>query len=82
MAGSVNINEGFRATFASMESPMGGMKNSGMGRRNGPHGLLRFTETRTIGIAAGWVKLPTRGSHYNKMAPIMVGLMKALKRLP
>jgi len=82
MAGSVNINEGFRATFASMESPMGGMKNSGMGRRNGPHGLLRFTETRTIGIAAGWVKLPTRGSHYNKMAPIMVWLMKALKRLP
>ena len=80
MAGSVNINEGFRATFASMESPMGGMKNSGKGRRNGVEGLLRFTEARTVGIASGVLRLPLRAKDYNQMAPLMVLLMKALRR--
>jgi len=81
-AGSVNINEGFRATFASMDSPMGGMKDSGSGRRNGPHGLLRFTEAKTIGVAGGLLKLPTRGHHYNRMAPLLRLLTKILRRLP
>ena len=80
MAGSVNINEGFRATFASMESPMGGMKHSGKGRRNGVEGLLRFTEARTVGIASGLLRLPLRGQDYDRMAPLMVSLMKVLRR--
>jgi succinate-semialdehyde dehydrogenase/glutarate-semialdehyde dehydrogenase len=80
MAGSVNINEGFRATFASMESPMGGMKNSGKGRRNGVEGLLRFTEARTVGVASGFLRLPLRGKDYDRMAPLMVRLMKVLRR--
>lgn len=79
-AGSVNINEGFRASFASMESPMGGMKQSGMGRRNGPQGLLRFTEAKTVGIASGLLRLPLRGKDYVRMAPLMVTLMKVLRR--
>ncbi|MFM6940321.1 MAG: succinic semialdehyde dehydrogenase [Rhodoluna sp.] len=81
MAGSVNINEGFRATFASMESPMGGMKNSGKGRRNGVEGILRFTEARTVGLASGLLRLPLRAKDYNRMAPLMVALMKVLRRL-
>lgn len=78
-AGSVNINEGFRASFASMETPMGGFKSSGQGRRNGPGGLLRFTEAKAIGIARGPIKLPTRAKHYIKMAPLMRKLLKLLK---
>ena len=81
MAGSVNINEGFRATFASMESPMGGMKSSGKGRRNGVEGLLRFTESRTVGIASSFLRLPLRGKDYDRMAPLMVTMMKLLRRL-
>ena len=80
-AGSVNVNEGFRASFASMDSPMGGMKHSGKGRRNGKAGLIRFTDQRTVGVAASWFKLPSRGRHYNKMAPIMRLLSKALNRI-
>ena len=78
-AGSVNINEGFRASFASMASPMGGMKSSGMGRRNGKQGMLRFTDSRTVGVAATWMTLPTRGRHYKKMAPMMRVLSRLLK---
>jgi succinate-semialdehyde dehydrogenase/glutarate-semialdehyde dehydrogenase len=80
MAGSVNINEGFRASFASMESPMGGMKQSGKGRRNGPEGLLRFTDARTVGVASSWLRLPLRGRDYDRMAPLMVAMMKLLRR--
>jgi succinate-semialdehyde dehydrogenase/glutarate-semialdehyde dehydrogenase len=78
-SGSVNINEGFRASFASMETPMGGFKSSGQGRRNGPGGLLRFTEAKAIGIARGPMKLPSRAKDYNKMAPMMRLLIKLLK---
>ena len=78
-AGSVNINEGFRASFASMESPMGGTKASGQGRRNGIGGILRFTEAKSIGIAHGLIKIPTRAKHYEKMAPLMRLMVKLLK---
>ncbi|MEN9731909.1 MAG: hypothetical protein RL488_1219, partial [Actinomycetota bacterium] len=80
-AGSVNVNEGFRATFASMDSPMGGMKHSGKGRRNGRAGLIRFTDQRTVGVAAGWLRLPSRGRHYNRMAPLLRLLSKILNRI-
>ncbi len=80
-AGSVNVNEGFRATFASMDSPMGGMKHSGKGRRNGRAGLIRFTDQRTVGIAATWLKLPSRGRHYNRMGPLLRLLSKILNRV-
>ncbi len=77
MAGSVNINEGYRASMASMAAPMGGMKQSGMGRRSGPQGLLRFTETRTIGVANKLpIGLPTRAKEYKVMAPLMTKLTK------
>src|SRR5690606_3487221 len=49
-AGTVNINEGFAATFGSIGAPMGGMKESGTGRRQGAEGLLRFTETQSVGV--------------------------------
>lgn len=82
LAGSVNINEGYRASMASLDAPMGGMKQSGMGRRSGIGGLTRYTEVRTIGIAKrGPLKLPTRAKDYVKMAPMMNLMARLLKRL-
>lgn len=81
-AGSVNVNEGYRASMASIDSAMGGMKSSGLGRRNGAAGLLRYTEVRTIGVARNRpLRLPTRGHHYRKMAPLMNMLARAMKRV-
>lgn len=75
--GSVNINEGYRASMATLDAPMGGMKQSGFGRRSGVQGLLRYTEPRTISVARSWpMGLPTRGSQYRKMAPLMSILAK------
>ncbi|ASU85604.1 succinate-semialdehyde dehydrogenase (NADP(+)) [Nocardiopsis gilva YIM 90087] len=47
-SGTVNINEGYGAAWASYGGPMGGMKKSGLGRRHGAEGLLRYTEAQTI----------------------------------
>ena len=80
-SGSVNINEGYRATFSSIDAPMGGMKHSGIGRRNGAEGLLRFVEARTVAESTGLVTLPRTGAEFAAMAGIMVAMLVALKAL-
>jgi succinate-semialdehyde dehydrogenase/glutarate-semialdehyde dehydrogenase len=79
--GSVNVNEGYRATFSSVDAPMGGVKASGLGRRNGPEGLLRFVESRTIAEATGLVQLPRTGAEFAKLSPVMLIVLKALKAI-
>jgi succinate-semialdehyde dehydrogenase/glutarate-semialdehyde dehydrogenase len=49
-AGTVNINEGYISTWGSVDAPMGGMKESGLGRRHGSHGILKYTEPQTISV--------------------------------
>jgi len=78
-AGSVNINEGYRASFSALDAPMGGMKQSGLGRRNGAEGLLRFVESRTTAEATGLLSLPRTGKEFAGMAGLMTVLLVALK---
>jgi acyl-CoA reductase-like NAD-dependent aldehyde dehydrogenase len=80
-AGSVNLNEGYRASFSSTDAPMGGMKRSGLGRRNGPEGLLRFVEARTVAESTGLLTLPRTGAEFARMTGVMVATLKALKAL-
>ncbi|AEF40831.1 succinic semialdehyde dehydrogenase [Hoyosella subflava] len=47
-AGTVNVNEAFAAAWGSVDAPMGGMGDSGLGRRHGAEGLLKYTEAQTI----------------------------------
>lgn len=46
--GTVNVNEAYAAAFGSVAAPMGGMGDSGVGRRHGSEGILRFTEAQTV----------------------------------
>lgn len=80
-AGSVNINEGYRGSFASIDAPMGGMKNSGLGRRNGPEGILRFAQARTVSQSNGILQLPRTGAEFAAMAGLMITLLSVLKML-
>ena len=59
--GTVNVNEGFAATFGSIDAPMGGMKNSGLGRRQGRDGIRRFVEVQSIGTQSGIPIAPSHG---------------------
>jgi succinate-semialdehyde dehydrogenase/glutarate-semialdehyde dehydrogenase len=49
-AGTVNINDGHIVGFGSADAPMGGMKNSGLGRRNGAEGILKYTEAQNVSL--------------------------------
>ncbi|HYI33689.1 MAG TPA: succinic semialdehyde dehydrogenase [Glaciibacter sp.] len=80
-AGSVNINEGYRGSFSSVDAPMGGVKHSGLGRRNGPEGLLRFADAVTISRTTGLLQLPHTGPEFGRLAGPMVLLAVVLKLL-
>jgi succinate-semialdehyde dehydrogenase/glutarate-semialdehyde dehydrogenase len=49
-AGTVNVNEGYVAAWGSIDAPMGGMKDSGLGRRHGSTGILKYTEPQTVSV--------------------------------
>ncbi|MCX4094206.1 succinic semialdehyde dehydrogenase [Nocardia sp. alder85J] len=48
VAGAVNVNDGYLSAIASVDAPMGGMRTSGLGRRHGREGILRYTEPQTV----------------------------------
>ena len=49
-AGTVNVNEAYISTWGSIDAPMGGMKDSGVGRRHGAVGIKKYTEEQTISV--------------------------------
>ncbi|MFC6725498.1 aldehyde dehydrogenase family protein, partial [Halobium palmae] len=51
--GTVNVNDAFLSAWGSMDAPMGGMGDSGLGRRHGPEGLLKYTESQTVAVNDG-----------------------------
>ncbi|MFI0357811.1 succinic semialdehyde dehydrogenase [Actinomadura sp. 9N407] len=80
-AGTVNVNDGFGAAYASYDAPMGGMKQSGVGRRHGSEGLLKFTEPQTIASQHIADMEPPGSLSYEKFADVMASSIKAMKRL-
>ena len=75
----MNVNEGYRGSFSSVAAPMGGLKQSGLGRRNGPEGLLRFVDAITISRATGLLQLPRTGREFEALAGPMLLLARLLK---
>jgi aldehyde dehydrogenase (NAD+)/succinate-semialdehyde dehydrogenase/glutarate-semialdehyde dehydrogenase len=80
-AGSVNINEGYGSAYASYDAPMGGMKSSGLGRRHGSEGLLKYTEGQTIASQRWFGFEPVMGMSYEKYATTLARALKMMKRL-
>lgn len=56
--GTVNVNDAYHATWASIDAPMGGMKDSGLGRRHGREGMLKYTESQTVATQRGSPVVP------------------------
>jgi succinate-semialdehyde dehydrogenase/glutarate-semialdehyde dehydrogenase len=81
-AGTVNVNEGYGSAYASYDAPMGGMKASGLGRRHGTEGLLKYTEVQTVASQASWLGFePLLGLSYDTYADTLAGVLKTMKRL-
>ncbi len=79
--GTVNVNEGYEAVFGSPRAPMGGMGRSGLGRRNGPEGLLRFTEEQAITVQRGLTVGTPPGMEDEEWGSVMTKGFGWLRRL-
>ncbi|MFN8193417.1 MAG: succinic semialdehyde dehydrogenase [Nocardioidaceae bacterium] len=79
--GTVNINEAFGATFASIDSPMGGMRESGLGRRQGAEGILRYTEPQSVATQRAIRFAPMFGMSDHTYAKLMTANLKLMKKL-
>lgn len=77
--GTVNLNEGYRASFGAMDAPSGGVKRSGIGRRNGAEGILRYADAVQIARATGLVPLPRTGEEYGRLVGTMVATLWGLR---
>ncbi|MFB9313703.1 succinic semialdehyde dehydrogenase [Nocardioides plantarum] len=79
--GTVNINEAFGATFASIDSPMGGMRESGMGRRQGSEGIHRYTESQSVATQRLIRFAPMLGMSDETYAKMMTANLTIMKKL-
>ena len=81
-AGTVNINEGYAAAWASHDAPMGGMGISGIGRRHGAEGILRYTQPQTVATQRLLLLAPPAGVPRELYAQFMTLGGRILRRLP
>ncbi|MDX3852208.1 succinic semialdehyde dehydrogenase [Streptomyces sp. AK02-01A] len=79
--GTVNINEGYASAYGSVASPMGGMKESGLGRRHGSEGILKYTEAQTVAQQRILPMAPSFGMDDEKYAAFMSRSLRAMKAL-
>ncbi|MGW2561026.1 succinic semialdehyde dehydrogenase [Streptomyces sp. NPDC001514] len=79
--GTVNINEGYAPAYGSVQSPMGGMKDSGLSRRHGSEGILKYTEAQTVAQQRLIPLAPSFGMDDAKYAAFMSTSLKAMKAL-
>lgn len=80
--GSIEINDGIVATWGSPDLLQGGMKASGMGRRNGKYGILRFTEPQSIVIQRLHGIHPPGSMGHEMFTALMTHSFKVIHKLP
>lgn len=78
-SGTVNVNEGYAPAYGSVQAPMGGMKDSGLGRRHGSEGILKFTEAQTVATQRLLPMAPSMGMDDEKYAAFMSRSLRAMK---
>lgn len=80
-AGTVNVNEGYAAAYASTAAPMGGMKDSGLGRRHGAEGILKYTEPQTVAVQKVMGLGVPPGMTAERFTDVMTGYFRLRKAL-
>ncbi|MFB8775858.1 succinic semialdehyde dehydrogenase [Streptomyces broussonetiae] len=79
--GTVNLNEGYASAYGSVQSPMGGMKDSGLGRRHGAEGILKYTEAQTVAHQRLLPMAPALGMDDETYAAFMTRSLRLMKAL-
>jgi hypothetical protein len=57
------------------------MRQSGLGRRQGAEGILRYTETQSVGTQRVLPVAPTMGMSEETYAKVMTAALRVLKKL-
>lgn len=79
-AGSVNVNDGAGLAAASIEAGMGGMGQSGLGRRHGGEGIRKYTDSQTVASIRG-MSLAVPGDQIEKFVQQGNTQLRLLRRL-
>lgn len=80
--GTVNVNEAYAATWTATASPIGGMKHSGVGRRHGEEGILKYTEAQTIAVQRLMPLAPPPFLREQDYTKLMSRVVRVLGRIP
>jgi acyl-CoA reductase-like NAD-dependent aldehyde dehydrogenase len=80
-AGTVNVNDGYASAYGSIDAPMGGMGVSGLGRRHGAEGLLKYTEAQTIGTQRIAMLNPPKWVPYGLYTKVMAASLRVMRML-
>ncbi|MFF6834355.1 MULTISPECIES: succinic semialdehyde dehydrogenase [unclassified Streptomyces] len=78
-AGTVNVNEAFAAAWGSVDAPMGGMGDSGLGRRHGADGILKYTEPQTVAHQRIQGFYPPSGISPETWTSLLTNALKVMK---
>lgn len=78
-AGSVNVNEAYSSAWGSTDSPIGGMKQSGLYPRHGAEGLLKYTVSQTVAQQRWWQLGAGRDAAF--YARLMTFLVRCMKHI-
>ena len=80
-AGAVNVNEGYAAAWGSIDAPSGGFGDSGLGRRHGAEGILKYTDVQTIATQRLLPIAPLPGMSEEVWAKTLTVALWTLRRL-
>ncbi|BDB42728.1 MULTISPECIES: succinic semialdehyde dehydrogenase [Mycobacterium] len=81
-SGTVNVDEGYAFAWGSLSAPMGGMGISGVGRRHGAEGLLKYTESQTIATARVFNLDPPFGLPKTLWQKSLLPIVRTVMKLP
>lgn len=80
--GTVTINDAYLAGWTSVDAPMGGREGSGLGRRHGREGLLKYTESQTIASQRFSPIMAEYGDGRMRYVDRLARLYRLLRRIP
>ncbi len=80
--GSVNVNEAYASTWGSVDAPIGGFKESGIMRRHGRDGILKYTEAQTIAVQRLLPMAAPTGVSAGAYSRAVTVALKLLRRIP
>jgi succinate-semialdehyde dehydrogenase/glutarate-semialdehyde dehydrogenase len=80
--GTVGVNDAYIASWGSTAAPMGGFGQSGVGRRHGPEGILKYTEAQTIAAQRVVSLAPVGRLGAEAFAGAALMGLRLLKKLP